>query len=525
MRIKSFKKLTLSILLVFSVSLACTDLTEETPDTITSLQSEEEFIASLGEAYAILGTSWGAHNGFWAIQEVSSDEAVIPQRGPDWFDGGVWLRTHGHTILTDHGPTNNAWNFLFSGVNATSRLITQFETLVEAGSLDADLAANFIAEMKVLRGFYYFWLLDAFGNVPIIEDFGAIEGNPGNNPDFQAGRTEVFNFIESEVSQNLDALDDDPQAAYGRMHQDAARFLLGKLYLNAEVYTGTQRWGDAVAQFDAIINSGNYNLESNYFANFSPANEGASETIFAIPYDEVFLTGFNLHHMTLHYNHQSTFDFEQQPWNGYATLAEFYRSFEDNDVRKGDGKRTGLLVGPQFSSSGEPLIDNDIAEGHHLTLQVDIPELSMTGQLAGPSREAGARFAKFEYETGATPNLNNDFPVFRYADVLLSKAEALWRQNNGSGEALALVNQIRQRAGVATFSQLTADNLLAERGRELYIEQWRRQDLIRFDGNEGATRFNDSWWEKDVSEEFRNVFPIPRNQIDANPNLTQNPGY
>jgi starch-binding outer membrane protein, SusD/RagB family len=526
MNIKTMKKLTLGFLLVFLYSTACTDLTETSPDALTSLETEEEFIAALGEAYTVLGGMWGGHGGLWSIHEVSSDEAVVPQRGTDWFDGGVWLQTHRHTIQNDHGPTNGSWNQLFRGVNATSRLINLFETLVEDGSIDANTAAAFIAELKVQRAFYYFWLLDTFGNVPIIEDFAAIEGNPANNTNFQAGRNEVFNFVESEVLANIDLLSTDPRGSYGRMHKDAAHFLLGKLYLNAQVYTGTPRWNDAVTQFNAVINSGNYDLESNYFAPFSFNNSGSTEIIFAIPYDAVFLGGFNLHHMTLHYQHQQTFNFEQQPWNGYATLAEFYNSFEENDMRKGDGTTIGLLIGPQFTFSGDPIIDTDIGPDHHLTLQADIPQLAMVGELAGASREAGARFAKFEYELGSTPDLNNDFPVFRYGDALLSKAEALWRLNPGDAEALMLVNQIRQRAGVDPFASLTAQNLIAERGRELYLEMWRRQDLIRFEGQAGgATRFNDPWWEKDVSAEFRNVFPIPRNQIDANPNLTQNPGY
>lgn len=525
MNFKFLNKLTLGILLVFMYSTACTDLTEESPDSLNSLESEEEFIAALGEAYTVMGGLWGGHGGFWSMQEVSSDQAVVPQRGPDWFDGGVWLRTHAHINGVDHGPTNGMWNQLFRGVNATSRLILQFETLRDDGSLDATLAQNFISELRVQRAFFYFWLLDNFGNVPIIDDFAAVEGNPANNADFQAGRTQVFNFVESEILNNISNLNPDPRASYGRMHKDAAHFLLGKLYLNAEAYGVGAQYDKAVTQFDAVINSGNFNLEANYFASFASSNSGSSEIIFAIPYDEVFLGGFNLHHMTLHYNHQSTFDFEQQPWNGYAALAEFYRSFEEDDVRKGDGQRIGLLVGPQFTLTGDPIIDADIGPTHHLTLQVDIPQLAMVGDLTGPSREAGTRFAKFEYAIGSTPNLNNDFPIFRYADALLSKAEALWRLNRGA-EALNLVNQIRARAGVAPFASLNAENLLAERGRELYNEAWRRQDMIRFSGvSGGETRFNDPWWEKGVSQSFRNVFPIPQTQRDANPNLRQNPGY
>jgi len=116
--------------------------------------------------------------------------------------------------------------------------------------------------------------------------------------------------------------------------------------------------------------------------------------------------------------------------------------------------------------------------------------------------------------------MNNDFPVYRYADILLMKAEALWRQNAGSAEALALVNQIRSRAGVAAYAELNADNLLAERGREMFSELQRRTDLIRFGEFAEAT-----WFGKDAQPECKTLFPIPKNQTDANPNLVQNPCY
>jgi hypothetical protein len=165
--------------------------------------------------------------------------------------------------------------------------------------------------------------------------------------------------------------------------------------------------------------------------------------------------------------------------------------------------------------SGEPLVDN-AGGGLPVDFTVDIPALVMDDPAEYPTyRIAGPRFGKFEYEIGATPNLNNDFPVFRYSDVILMKAEAQFRQNGGGQMYL---DMIRNRAGVGSIP-INEENLLAERGRELYFENWRRQDLIRFDA------FNDAWWEKEESAEFRNVFPIPQDQIDANPNLTQNPGW
>jgi starch-binding outer membrane protein, SusD/RagB family len=133
-------------------------------------------------------------------------------------------------------------------------------------------------------------------------------------------------------------------------------------------------------------------------------------------------------------------------------------------------------------------------------------------------RQAGTRVNKFEIQLGAAPNLSNDFPIFRYSDALLMKAEAAWRQGK-SAVALQFVNQVRERANVAPLTALDPDILLAERGRELFAEGHRRSDLIRFG------KYNDAWWEKAQSAPFRNLFPIPENQLQANPNLTQNPGY
>ncbi len=506
------KKLIFSKILPISVfamlfTFACTDLTENLPDQITVLETEEEFISALGEAYGIL-SSWGSHNSLVSLIEVSSDVAAIPVKGQDWDDGGIWVDAHRHNTTPSHGPTNNSWNFLFSGVNATSRLINLFEDLRDDGAADPELAASFIAEMKVMRAFYYYWLIDVFGNVPIIEDFREVVGNPGNNPDFQAGRTQVFNFIESSILNNVDFLSDDPAASYGRMHKYAAHFLLAKLYMNAEVYTGQERWDDAEEQLDIIIDSNIFDLELNYGAIFATENSNSSETIFAIPYDRVFLGGFNIHHMTLHYDQQAQFNFQDQPWNGYTTLAEFYNSFDDEDVRK-----DRFFVGQQFALDGSPLVDQE-GGGLDLAFTVDIPSIRMT-PADETYRIAGARFGKFEYAIGSTPNLDNDFPVFRYSDVILMKAEAQYQQNGGGQMYL---DMITDRANAPTLT-INDENLLAERGRELYMEAWRRNDLIRFG------EFNESWWEKDPSDEFRNVFPIPADQIAANPNLSQNPGW
>lgn len=233
--------------------------------------------------------------------------------------------------------------------------------------------------------------------------------------------------------------------------------------------------------------------------------------------------------MTLSYLHQESFNLAAQPWNGFCTVEDFFNLYEDTDLRKGQpgtengpsSVRGNFLWGPQWDLSGTKRLQDDGTlasgvdpDGVPFTLRPEVNELAPEAW-----REAGARITKFEIEVGGTQNMNNDFPLFRYSEALLIRAEALWRQDPGSAEALDLINQIRTRAGVEPFTELTEDNMLAERGREMFAETTRRSDLIRFG------KFQDAWWARPAQPEYKELFPIPRGQLDANPNLNQNPGY
>ncbi len=519
MKTHNILKFIAAALLFVSVNQSCTDLEEDLFDAVTAdnfFKTEEEFVSALGAAYAQLG-SYGGNGTIYPLQEVTSDEVVVPTRGNDWNDGGNWRRLHTHDYNSEEPAINGMWSFGFGGVSNCNRLIFQFE------GLDVEGKEAFISELKVLRSLYYWWLLDAFGNVPIVEQFDVpADFQPPNNT-----REEVYAFIEQSVLDNVSNLSRETgQSTYGRMTYWAAQALLANLYLNAEVYVGKEEYAKAAAASDEIINSGNFGLAGNYFDNFASNNSTSPEFIMAIPYDRVFLGGFNLPAMTLHYGSQATYNLTFQPWNGFCSLEEFYDSYEDGDLRKGkpnteegpSGVPGNFLVGPQFSSGGERLEDSgaepEDPDGPPLTFTAEINEIQPRAL-----RQAGARIGKFEFALGQTENLDNDFPIFRYADILLIKAEALWRQNPGDAEALNLVNQIRERADVDPFTELTADNLLAERGREMFSENKRRTDLIRFG------RYNDAWWEKPASEPHVQLFPIPRAQLDANKSLTQNPGY
>ncbi|MEM1325863.1 MAG: RagB/SusD family nutrient uptake outer membrane protein [Bacteroidota bacterium] len=507
-------KLLIPVLLFVGFNQSCTDLDEELFSQVTPenyFKTEEELITGLGEAYTQL-YNIGSHNNFMSCNEVSSDEIMIPQRGQDWFDGGVWLRQHRHEWTIEEPHLNNAWNVLYGGINTCNRLIAQFEDL---GNPVTD---PFIAELKVLRGLWYYWALDMFGNVPLAVDFKDTE------PPATSSRADVYNFIvgqlETEVPKLSRAVDG---TTYGRINYFAGQAILAKLYLNAEVFKGSAEWSKAEAACNEIINSGFYSLTSDYFENFNRENSGSSELIFAVPYDQIFAGGFNISQMTLHYGSQDTWNLQAQPWNGYCTLQEFYNSYDDSDLRKGEygnqKVRGNFHAGPQFASDGvTPILDSGAEPGDPNGEPLEFtPEINE--HFPNTLRQAGARVGKYEFYEGGQPSLDNDFPIFRLGDILLMKAEALWYQDNGSSEALALVNQIRERAGAEPFDQLTPEDLLAERGREMFFENHRRTDLVRF----GA--FGNEWDFKPASEGFRNLFPIPRQQIDANPKLVQNSGY
>jgi len=509
-------------------SQSCTDLEEELYSDITAdnfFQNEEEFIAALGQAYSAFG-GLGNHFNLWSIHEISSDEITISQKGGDWYDGGVLIQLHEHNFPANNGLFNGAWGMIYGGINTTNRLIYSFE------QLGTPQAEAFIAELRGLRALWYYWAMDAFGNVPLVTDFTDTE------PPANSTREEVYNFILSELAAVIPLLPTEKTAAtYGRMTRWAALSMRSKIYLNSEVYVGQAKWAEAAADAEEIINSGLYSLEPVYSDNFAIANQNSSENIMVYPYDKVFAGGFNWVMMTLHLASQTSFSLTQQPWNGYQTVEEFYNSYIDpvnnpgpqGDVWAGlalapsvgtqDKRLSNFLVGPQYNPDGsitqDPGVDAADPNGPDLTFTPALNELFPNGW-----RQGGARIGKYEIERGGTNNMSNDFVIFRLGDIVLTLAEAEFRMGN-TAEALVLVNQIRERAGVDPFTTLTADMLFDERGREMYVEMTRRQDQIRFG------KWHDAWWAKaaDPGDTHEIIFPIPQPQLDSNDKLEQNPGY
>jgi len=493
------KKINKYILITLIIA-SCTDLDDRFYDRIPDDEFPENEIQgamTTTPVYAPMREflDWG---GWWFCQEVPSDEMTFPTRHTDWDDGGKWRVLHEHTWTNTTEAVAAMWKRFYEGIGQANFLI---EPLLP--TKDNPETAATIAKLKIMRAYYYYLLIDNYGDVPYVTVYADAPEEPE-----KTARAVIFDSLVSDIEENVILLPSGVSKT--AVTKGMAYSLLAKLYLNAEVYTGTAQWAKAEAACDSVIALGSYSLESDPLGPFITENQDSPENIFTIPYDEDTYDGFNLHMRTLHYIHNKTFNMSAGPWNGCAITYDHYNSFEDDDIRK----KEGFLTGQQYSSTGEELFDE--TAGSNLIIDPYIPVLNMDASYTLQEiRMSGARVIKFEIKKGAKDNLSNDFPIFRYADILLMKAEAMLRQSKSAGDAVTYVNPIRSRAGVSewTGTDLTLETLIEERGREMFWEAHRRQDLIRFG------KFNDEWWEKTVVDPSRNTFPIPQSALDVNPNL------
>lgn len=485
-------------LLAFSsailVAASCTNLEETVFDQIPSSdfgKTPDQIAAQLGPAYANLRDySWNIYN-----TEVTTDVITVPTRGSDWFDGGEWLAFGRHTMNPTHGPTNGIWTWGYSGIGRINSLFS-----IVKGNAVAE------AELRTLRAYYYYLMVDLFGNVPIIT-----ESSTDNST---KTRAEVAKFVESEIKASLPNLSATSGGSYyGRANKWVAQMVLAKLYLNWNVYTGeAARNADCVTACNEIINSNKFAFSGDFFDNFKVANDASTENIFVIPYDKNKGGGMNLQMRTLHYANKGTYNLADTPWNGFCSLAEFYNKFGEGDARK-----NMWLVGQQYAADGSKLKDS---QNQDLAFDPNFTKDFMTA--ADPEyQRAGARFKKYEIQkNNPSVNQDNDMVIFRLADAHMMKAEANFRDGKAA-DAVVDINKVRSRSGAKDWSvaDVTLDNILDERGREFATEAMRRQDLIRFGKFENATKFVTG---KDLK--YR-LYPIPQSAIDANPKLKQNPGY
>lgn len=525
---------------------ACTKLKDTSYNQIVS----SEFTPSGSDLPALAGAAYVDWRGLllqwntvYRAQEVSADEMLTPARPNGWVDGGVYRRIHEHKWTTDDDIVINIWTRAYQGITNCNRIIYQ----VQSGSIPvaAKDTASLVAEMKLLRASYYWVLCDLYGNVPIVDRFDVPEGYlPKQNT-----RKEVYDFIVNDLVTNIPKVTDEVSTkTYGKFNKWAGLALLAKMYLNAEVYTGTPQWDKCKAVCDTIINfaqsTGKFILEPNQKNVFVTNNENSKEIIFALPFDSKYVNdwnSFDVHMQTLEPENQKTYNLQFSPWGGVCAIPQFINTFDPEDSRLTDN----FIRGQQYTATGDSIFGTMGAfVGKPLAYRNYLPGVDQSEEIDG------YRLGKFEIAMGATNRLSNDWPLFRYADILMMKAECLLRMGDADGAA-TLVTEVRQRAfksnpskAVVTGAQLLQGSsysyglrnhldstfegganiqygrFLDELAWEFNQEARRRTDMIRF-----GVFTKKSWLSHSPNGDYRSLYPIPKTEIDKNPNLHQNPGY
>jgi hypothetical protein len=527
MKLKSTKYILLTSMLGAATFYSCTDLDEQVFSEVLSSSyqpTEKDLPAIVAPVYSSLRGLMLGWQGYFDLQEESADAIITPVRPNGWDDGGTYRRMHQHTWTALQWQPENAWQSSFRSITTANRVLSQ----IADGDIPVTVGKdNVIGELRAVRALAYYLLLDNHGNVPIVTDF------KDTSLPKQSTRKEVYDFVVKELTEAMPFLSENAATTYGQMNKWAAKALLAKIYLNAEVYTGTAEWAKAITTADEVIASGKYVLDANYTDIFTWNNFNSKEIIFAIPYDEIYGTGNQIHMKTLDPLSQTVFPLNALPWGGNCAVPQFIDTYEAEDSRLTDT----WLMGPQRHATTGAVV---------ITYGKAVPSM-----LSSKSSD-GYRIGKYKIKPNATGSLDNDFPLLRYADVLMIKAEALLRTGKAD-EAAAIVTEVRKRAFKGNPAKATvtgadlakgskynygiqaADGTITERqggddvkfgrffdelGWEFAAEAHRRQDMIRFGVHQTKKWFNHS-----PQPQQRTLFPIPQNELDKNTNLKQNPGY
>jgi hypothetical protein len=501
-----------------------TQLTEENFPT-----TEEHFVAAAGAAYSAFRFDYAVK--YWFLQTLSTDEAIMPARGGNWYDQARYEQLHKHTWTADHTFVLDTWNYLSNVVANTNKSLQVIEDAVGG---DTEAKSQSIAELRLLRALTYFLMMDLWGNIPVVTQFGE------TTPPSTTPREEVFTFIENEVIESLPNLSSETGVStYGRPNKYTAYALLAKMYLNAGVYNGTDRYNDAIAACDSVIKSGAYQLEMDYKKMFF-FNNGPSvkEFIFAVPFAPSTPNGYMLYNRYwLPRSLRKKYSLNYEPSAPMSTIPSFYAYFNDaKDIRS-----RLWLTGKQYFFDGKPVTVNTTKLGYdeqytgsdgkdpivyHVELTPDIVLRGTRPFDVGNDEKAwnmGYRSIKFYPDsTSSTRNQNTDLPVFRYADILLMKAEAILRGGTATmgHTPVSLVNDVRSlRTTSAALGSVDLEFIYEERTREFVGENWHRNDMIRFG------KFEDQWGFKTDTDTRKRLYPIPTTARQLNPLLEQNDGY
>jgi hypothetical protein len=543
-----------SILPVALLMLAasCTDLDVDIKSRYTTFPDSEDAVDAIsGAVYSSYRGVMGRDH--WHAQCLSSDEFMAVAIGGDYYDAGRYRDVAMHTWTSDNAITSAMWDPAMGGINTCNSVLAQL----------GDDEAVSAAPIRAMRAFYYFILMDNYGDAPILRAMGAEQ--PDRSP-----RAEVCRFIEEELLAVMDRLTTTVDATtYGKATRYMAEALLAKVYLNWAVYTASSaaaynptdanpKLNEAVKLCDDIIASGRFNLNDSFWSKFLPTNgPHIKDFIFVMPFDRVTQRGMEYARWWTHREARAQFDHQmaQSVAGIFRALPAFYDKFN----LPGDDRNKIWLTGLQYywkdyaittdlftintTKGGVDQYYTGADKDDRFDWQVDLTkEIVLRPELGSPEatlnagadlkgKSMGYRSIKFYMDPNTTNDdarsQSNDVPIFRYADVLLMKAEAILRgATPTNGETpMSLVNQIRAYVHASTINtDPTLEDVLDERAREFSDESWRRNDLIRFG------KFEDLWGLRNIepqtaTEKFRRIFPVPTHVMNTNTNWAQNPDY
>ncbi|UCS94906.1 RagB/SusD family nutrient uptake outer membrane protein [Echinicola marina] len=559
-----------AIVLVFSsiLMMACTDLDEELYDRVTS----ENFIQTRDDVYRTFLRTF--EHGYWTVQgdqyilqELSADQMMTPNRQGDWFDGGTYIRAHKHEWTPEDAYVNNAWGNLYTGIVQATNSMEDIAALdpTKFGMNEAE-QMQLLAELKTMRAWYYLRLFDFYRNIEIIT---AVKGETKGKP--QSTPQETFSFIETELKDALPDLlskGDPGTAAFdGRWTKAGAMALLARLYLNAQVYIGEDKYAECAQICQDLINGvyGEYGIEERWDAPFDYNNDDSKETIFAFPgtfgrshwqYTEGMYWWMAPYNVDKYFGFSefggSNPRFSMQPgkdvdnveysFNLGKPFVKFQKYPDDIRIKKykniGHSTREGMfLMGYLTYNDNQDTVKSSRGYNLYIRDQVGHFEDLKPGQeladkesnMNHADQNSGIYPVKYPFYPDESPNkIESDYVEIRMAEAYYMLAECKFRNGNLS-EASTLLNEVRGRyypQGSESLyaldgSELTEQELLDEWGREFLAEGRRRTDLIRF-----GKFTTGNWWDKepDNSTHLR-IFPLGRNVLNVNPQLVQNPGY
>ena len=572
------KQYIIGSMLLSSILLASCSL-DETP---RSKFSEEEafstpklvYVNTVANVYSSIGNGlYGSDGGsVHTFQEFSSDASMIPGRQGDWVDGGAWQNIFLHNFESSVSKYNDVWNNLYRVIGLANSSIDRLNKYLG----EHPEYAEYVYELRALRAVYYYYVMDLFGQVPLVVS-SQVSANEVN----QSNRSDVFKFVTSELAECIPHLSDSKSQNegeyYGRITKAVAYMCMAKCAINAPVYTiddttptsysafvGTDKsgkataseeqgktvsemgkninitldgktrnaWETAVYCADQIASLG-YRLQPSYADNFIVANQNSVENIWTRPNDCVNykIEDYNIVR-TLHYNHGGAIGYEG--WNGACSSKQQMLVYDYGTDNPDPRLKLNFYTDKDYMEETGKAVE-DGATGKDLEYMPMAVKVDFSAADDPHAMKcAGARMKKYEFDKSATQqySFNNDLVIWRYADVLLLKAEAEYRMGN-KAEALTIVNEVRARVAATPRTELTLNDILNERMLELAWEGVRRQDQIRFctfteptaDRFKGVTHNASAGDYNDDTQGYTMVYPIPYAVLNLNKKLNQNPGY